>query len=433
VGVVVDADRSPAVAVDTRRRIVAALTAAMATAALYSVGVRRAFGYDAALTVQNFVRTPSVWDPWRRQVVFNNHPLFSFLERLVFATTGSSSEMVMRVLPVLFAGAAVGATVWFLSEHWPLGGSLTGGLLMAVNPVLLGSARDVRGYGLMVLCAVLTTAMVIRTGRRSRTVYAFALAAGATAHVYLLAVVPVHALLLAVRRAPVLRWVPVWAVGVVAAALAFLPSVPYLGARGRMFRPGFPAELLRDALGAAPAAMLVTALLVVVAAWRARRYRSLVLLGAVMVTSVWVYGPFDLYPRFFVWAVPLLALAVAVATARDRRLMWLGLVAVGLTLAPQIGALRGDELANRSGGRLLAAYDRPCVAGWSGQAMGPYWPANATQVARARDYDDCDAVLVLIPRGDPALVDAARTRFRQQRVVPARTPALLFSDPATQT
>lgn len=401
--------------------------------AVYSIGISRAFGYDASVTVADFVRTPSVWDPWKRQVVFNNHPLFSFLERLVFAATGSTSETTMRVLPILFASVAVGATVWFLSERWSLTGSVIGGLLLAANPVFLSNSRDVRGYSLIVLCSVVSTAMLLRTTERSRAVYLVALTAGAMTHIYMLAVIPCHAAYLLARRRVHRPWVPLWLVSGAAGLVAFIPSIPSLGLRGRLFRPAFPIELLRAGLGETPLAVALASIVILVCISRLRNHAWAIGLGAAMVTVVWLYGPADLYPRFFVWATPLLSVAVAVAVTRDRRIAPLALAAVVLTLAPQLRPLRTDDLANRGGAHALAPYQHPCVLGWPSEAMGPYGSPRFSAVGAPAGLDACDAALVLEPNAQPELTSAARRRFTSVRTLPATMPALLFSDPFRAT
>src|SRR6266700_1535169 len=52
--------------------------AGLVTFALYMIGAGRSYDYDSSETVGTFVATPSLLDPLRRQLGFNNHPLFSF-------------------------------------------------------------------------------------------------------------------------------------------------------------------------------------------------------------------------------------------------------------------------------------------------------------------------------------------------------------------
>src|SRR5687768_2711489 len=79
-----------------------------AVVAFYAIGAGRAFNLDAAATVANFVVTPSLLDPFTEQIVYNNHVLFSFVDHLVYSATGSSDEAVLRALPIVAAGLALG-------------------------------------------------------------------------------------------------------------------------------------------------------------------------------------------------------------------------------------------------------------------------------------------------------------------------------------
>ena len=80
----------------------------VAVAGLYSIGLGRAWGLDAAVTVHNFIVTPSLFDPFRRQLVYNNHVLFSFVDHLVYSLTGSADERVLRVVPILASALSAG-------------------------------------------------------------------------------------------------------------------------------------------------------------------------------------------------------------------------------------------------------------------------------------------------------------------------------------
>jgi len=60
-----------------RRAAAAAWIAGLLTALAYLPGSGSAFDYDGSVTIDQFIRTGSLLDPFRRQVVFNNHPGFS--------------------------------------------------------------------------------------------------------------------------------------------------------------------------------------------------------------------------------------------------------------------------------------------------------------------------------------------------------------------
>ena len=75
----------------------------LATFVFLLFGVTRAYDLDDSLTVGVFVATPSISDAFTQAYVLNNHVFFSFLEHLVYTSTGSQSEPVMRMLPIVFA------------------------------------------------------------------------------------------------------------------------------------------------------------------------------------------------------------------------------------------------------------------------------------------------------------------------------------------
>ena len=102
----------------------------------YLPGSSRAFDYDGSVTVANFVFTPSLLDPFRRDVVLNNHPFFSFLEHLVYTASGSRSEVLMRMLPITAGAATVGLIVgWTAARFRPTVG-LAAGAIRMVNDML---------------------------------------------------------------------------------------------------------------------------------------------------------------------------------------------------------------------------------------------------------------------------------------------------------
>src|SRR5215210_1781884 len=92
-----------------------------AVAGFYAIGAGRAFNLDAAATVANFVATPSLLDPFTEQIVYNNHVLFSFADHLVYSATGSSDEALLRAVPVIAAGLALGLLARELARRfgWP--------------------------------------------------------------------------------------------------------------------------------------------------------------------------------------------------------------------------------------------------------------------------------------------------------------------------
>lgn len=143
----------------------------------YMVGAGRAFGFDAAVTMDRFVRHEP-WVAFDRQVVANNHPLFSFVESLTFDVFGGG-EVAMRVLPCLFAAVAVGVLVWQLAMRLGMWPAVVGGLVVAANPVMVPFFRDVRGYSLATLAVVM---MGVAVAENRPSMFAAAVFVGVGTH-----------------------------------------------------------------------------------------------------------------------------------------------------------------------------------------------------------------------------------------------------------
>ncbi len=163
------------------------------TFGLYLVGSGRTYDYDSSETVGSFIATPSLLDPFRRQLVYNNHPLFSFLDHLVYSA-GGRSALDLRILPILFGAAVVAIVVEWSARHWGLVGAATAGLVLGANSSFAELSRSVRGYSLLCLSAVVSTLLVDRLLTQPRrlvsTAYIIAVAAGIATHVYMLLVCP---------------------------------------------------------------------------------------------------------------------------------------------------------------------------------------------------------------------------------------------------
>ncbi len=183
---------------------VLAVATGAGTFALYVVGAGRSYDYDSSWTVGTFVATPSLLDPLRRQQGFNNHPLFSLLEHVVYSG-GGRSEAAMRVLPAVFAAATVVLLVLWAGRRFGLFAGGSAGLLVAANPLFADEARAVRGYSLLCLCALASTLLLVRLLERDEAgggvAYLLAVAAGIATHLYMLVVVVARiAAVLAARR-----------------------------------------------------------------------------------------------------------------------------------------------------------------------------------------------------------------------------------------
>jgi hypothetical protein len=378
-----------------------AAAAAGITFATYLIGSGRAFGYDAAVTMHSFVAgTPS--DALTRQVVFNNHPLFSLIEGAVADLTGSTGEVMMRVAPALFAAAAVGLLVWRLGARWGWRSGLVAGAVLAAHPTLVPLARDARGYSLAVLAIVVMGLAVLDL--ESPWLFAVAGAIGIGTHLYVL--IPVVALVayLAVEGRVDRRWRVASGVGILGGLVVYIRMFDQMGRGGRVFRPSFPVDagwaLLGGGLVAAVAfaALLVASVVGVRIGWR------WVVVGAVLAAGVigpWLLGPTDLYPRFIFWAVPVLAALVALAVRRRPGLLPVAALAALACLVPQLDTWGDDEIPNRE----LARHVGPMACGVS-------WPSEAVVwYVDLRSGEACPTAALLFPEATPTETARARARW----------------------
>ena len=130
------------------------------TFAVYMLGSGRNYDYDSSETVGTFVATRSLLDPFRRQDVFNNHPLLSFVDHLVYSA-GLHGPTALRVLPVLFAAGAVALVAGWATRCWGALAGTCAGAMLAANPLFAFSSRGVRGYSLVTLSAVASTLLPV--------------------------------------------------------------------------------------------------------------------------------------------------------------------------------------------------------------------------------------------------------------------------------
>jgi hypothetical protein len=378
---------------------VAGSTLAGATFIGYMVGGGRAYGYDAAVTMENFV-TRSTGEVFTRQAAFNNHPLLSLVEHVVWSVTGSADEATMRLAPALFAAAAVGLLTWRVATHWGLTAGVVGGAVLAAHPMLT-SERDVRGYTLAVLTVVAIGVAVFDA--RSPALFAVALAIGVGTHFY---VAVAGACLVGVlwRRGELTRvWRLSAAFGFVAGFACYAGMVDQVGRnRGvRVFRPRFPVDAAWEALGGNVVAVVALLALIVVAA-RPRPSSTAVFVSAGLALGVvgpWLLAPTDLYPRFIFFAAPAVAVAASAGVRRQPRVAVLGVVAAAAMLVPSLGRWTRDDVPNRQ--LASAAVGRVCGVGFTIEALEWYEPGIIAS-------SDCPTAEILLPTAIPEDTAVAR-------------------------
>ena len=436
-----------------RSPVLAGTVLGLATFVAYLPGLGRSLDFDSADTVGLFVRPGPPWAVFQRQAVFNNHPMFSFLEQLVRVVTGRTDAPTMRLLPILFGAVTVGVLTWFAARRHGLLAGLAAGVVAAANPTFAGLSRSVRGYSLLTLCALVSTLLVVADERRRRgrgAAYVVVAAMGLATHLYMVPVLAAHVGVLVARRALDERW------RVRLLAVLLLSALAYVGMaavmldaateHARHFQADLPWRVAGMATGdgwaCAVLGPLVLAGAVITLRSRAARGAAIAL-GAVLLGLWAVMQSSALTERFFVWLVPGVGYLAAVAVARVRAAAVLVAVWVVLALVALLPGYTADLSGYRPAAAVVRAVNasggRSCVVGVGVPMMHAYLdvPGEFAPVTRPEELDGCDLVVVAAwwPESraswfapDQAVLKAATARFPHQRVLGVREPALALSN-----
>ena len=434
-----------------KRHVVAGALLGAATTAIYLIGSNRSFGYDAAATFANFVATPSLWDAFAvhsvlptiplTQVASNDHVLLSFLSHVIYSTTGTRSEVVYRLLPALAAGGTVGLMSSALAQRFGMLAGVGAGLFIATNPLFVDSSRDLRGYSLATLGAVVAT--LILAGRWTRwrlAAYAVVLGLAIATQLFVIVVLLVHIGWIATRRSwPQLRqlapaWIVAAAIGAGANANIQVMEFVQHGYPASLFYPTFPRDLVLFVVGAP--VLLTVGLWLSTAGlglWRLRGEAWLwaaVVVVAVVVAALWLgLQPAFLYPRFFMFLVPACAVLMAAAIARWKVLA--PVVAAGAVVAAwsQAPLYTTDPLALPQAAaaveRLHSDGRRVCVIHSDEQVLAAYTTDFAV-VSTPDQLAGCDAVVVVSWGIDLSLRDVAAREFPRATGLQAYYPAVVL-------
>ena len=448
---------------------IAGLVAGALAFVAYLPGLGRSLDFDSAETVGRFVRPGPPWAVFGEQAVFNNHPLFSFLEQLVRVVTGRSDAAAMRVLPILCGALAVGVLTWFVARRHGLAAGLAAGAVLACNPTFVHLSRAVRGYSLLTLCAIVATIVVAedrraarrRRGRRASPASGDGGRARCTWWPRPSGWRPTSTCSpcsrptsgpcspgvssttgggggSSGRRSWPAAPTPAWPTS------CSTPPPP----TAAFFRADMPWQVATMVTGGGWAS-LALAPLVVAGAWvvlrGSRGARGAAIALAVVLLVLWAgLRSAALEDRFFVWLVPGAAYLVGVAVARVRAGALLA-AAFGrpgrwLSVAPGYTA---DLTGYRAGAAVLravaAAGETGCVAGSTGvQPMLAYLDQGVdfTAVTDPSGLDGCDVLVVATwwPTTadwfaqDRRVIDAAEARYAHRLVIDAGDPALVLSD-----
>lgn len=430
----------------------------VATAAAYLIGSGRSFGYDAAATFGNFVATPNLIDAFAvhsampsmplKSIASNDHVFLSLISHLIYSVTGSRSEVVYRLVPALAAGGTVGVSAAALAKRFGLLAGACAGIFIATNPLFVENSRDLRGYSLAALLALLATLVLVNSlspkgrglGRGAGVGYALLLGLAMATHVFVVVVLAGHVVWLAMRksRRDIKRLLPAWvaALAIGAAANANIEIMEFLqhGFPPSMFNPSFPLYLVLFLVGA-PAVLplglwLSTAGLGLWAARREPWVWAAVAVLAVVVAILWlVLQPAYLYPRFFIFLIPGVAYLMAAAIKRWWVLAPVVLAGAIVAITAQAPGYTEDPLALPQAASVIdqarAAGGNPCVLHSDESILTAYTTAF-TVVTTADQLSGCSEVVIVSWNVDPTLRDLAAQEFPRLTVLPAYYHAVVL-------
>jgi len=424
----------------------------LVTAAAYMIGSRRSFGYDAAATFASFVATPSLWDAFAvraalpsillKTIASNDHVLLSLLSHVIYSLTGLRNEWVYRLIPALAAGGTVGVATAVLSRRFGLLAGVCAGLYIATDPLFVDNSRDLRGYSLAALLALLATLVVVESkwSRGRLLLYAVLLGLAIATHVFVAVVLLAHVAWIASKRSPAMlkQLAPAWLVAFLigAAANAYIEVLVFIqhGFPPSLFDPTFPRDLVLFLLGA-PALLPIGLWLTPVALglWVVRReawvWASVAMLAGVVALLWLVLQPAYLYPRFFIFLIPGVAYLMAAAIARWKVLAPVVALGAAAAIASQMPGYTQDPLALPQAAaaieRAEAAGRRACVIHADEQVLAAY-TTRYSVVTTADQLRDCDLVVVVSWNVDLGLREEAAQQFLRRTLLPASYPAVVL-------
>lgn len=419
----------------------------------YLPGLGRSLDFDSAQTVGMFVKPGPPWAAFRFQAAFNNHPFFSFVEQLVRVVTGRTDAATMRLLPILFGALAVGVLTWFVTRRHGLAAGLVAGGLLASNPAFVNLSRAVRGYSLLVLCAVVATVLVAehRPGSPARSDVAYVIAAGVglATHLYMFPVVVAHLGAVVAQGQLDSRWRLRFAGAGAVAAVAYAgmasSMLGTMGAHARVFQADLPWRLVVMTTGGGWASVAAAPLVVAGAILLLRRSRpsrgaGCALLGVLAILWAGLQSS-ALTPRFFVWLVPGAAYLAAVAVARVRVGILLAAISAVLAWMVIVPGFTDDPTAYRQAAALIrqvnASGSRSCVPNIGVPPMLAYLdsPTDFAVVTDPSQLDQCDVLVVAAwwpttagwYARDQLVIAEAERRFEHRRVLRFGDPTLVLS------
>ncbi len=231
----------------------------------------------------------------------------------------------------------------------------------------------------------------------------------------------------------VIRWLAVLVFG--GAAYLGIASTLHSTAPGVGFHVSFPRDLAVELLGHTALDVVVSGVGVVITLWGIRKrpeFKALGIFFAIAFVGLWTVIAPLLFPRFFVWVIPAVAVCAALGLHRLGHRNVVTAVVIIACLGSFLTGMAGqttDEIANRSAVPVIAAAraqgQNVCGLGYATEALGPYAqhvPAVFTPAA----FADCDVLIALVPTEDPVLISQARSFYTRHRRLSAQTAGIAF-------
>ncbi len=337
-----------------------ALVAVLAVAASAAGASRPSLWFDEAATISASTRTvPQLW-----RLLGNIdavHGLYYLIMHGWFAVF-PATEFWSRLPSALAVGGAAAGVVVLGNQLSSRSVAVTAGIVFAILPRTTWAGIEARSYALSMVAAVWLTVLCVAAARRSRPslwlLYAVLLTASTVLNVFVVLLVPVHAVVVATVSGTgktVLRWA-IAATATVAAVTPFLLFSQTQIAQVRWISPLSPGtitEIAREQYfdHAVPFAVLAALTIVAAAVTRSRAPgpgedspRCLVI-----ITVAWLVLPTILlliysacsnpiyYPRYLSFSTPAMALLLGVcvvAAGKTRARIATILVALAIAAAP---------------------------------------------------------------------------------------------------
>ncbi len=420
-----------------------AATFGLATTVLLSGEISRSFDYDEGVSIASTISRGSAVVPFTDTTVFNNHPIFASWQSVWWAM-GGEGEARQRLFPVLYGALAVALLAGWAARRFGLVAGAAAGAVLMLNPMFVTQARAVRGYSLATLCVVVGVVTLVEYVRKEQAVarsgstgllfvHALAVVGAVGTHLFsgiALGAVGIGALLV-LRRFDLRLW-SAWVLAGIGVAAVYLPTFAELRdtaeQRGTDFKPWFGRVATWEVLGRDRVTGTIIAGLALagLAFLVARRVSTRPGVGAaaitvaVLVTAqawlVWqVAQPRDLYPRFFLTLVPLLAIAVAVAVGRVPGLAVVLVVGLVFTWG-NVADVRRSSSPIREAAAVVTIADglglQSCVVGgWPMRVYGGFARELDAEASDGREeLRACDVFVRIGSWGRP-LLEPARDVF----------------------